>query len=259
MRGRILLTLVTVVTVLWPLAGAAPADGTDLTAAIVRPGAQPATVGALFTMNDGRLGTHFCTASVVDSPAGDLLITAAHCMAGYSAQAPADVAFVPGYDDGAAPYGVWPVTRIFVDAAWARSGSVNDDVAFLTVARSGRGRTIQSVTGGELVDTGQRAGPVVRVTGYPDTGNAPVSCVNRATAFGPAQLEFDCGGYPDGTSGSPFLVAGGPAGGPDLVMGVIGGYQQGGDSPVVSYSAVFGSNVSALYSTAVADTAVAAR
>src|ERR1700731_2819824 len=39
---------------------------------------QPA-VGALFTTSKGRLGQHFCTASVVDSPAGDLLMTAAHC------------------------------------------------------------------------------------------------------------------------------------------------------------------------------------
>ena len=28
-------------------------------------------VGALFTASAGRLGQHFCTASVVDSPAGD--------------------------------------------------------------------------------------------------------------------------------------------------------------------------------------------
>ncbi|HEY7360835.1 MAG TPA: hypothetical protein VH642_08495, partial [Streptosporangiaceae bacterium] len=32
-------------------------------------------VGALFTVSGGQLRRHFCTASVVDSPAGDLLIT----------------------------------------------------------------------------------------------------------------------------------------------------------------------------------------
>ena len=31
------------------------------------------------------------------------------------------------------------------------------------------------------------------------------------------------------------------------MIGVIGGYEQGGDTPQVSYSAVFGSNVAALY------------
>src|SRR6516162_6297864 len=59
-------------------------------------------VGALFTTSAGKLGRHFCTASVVNSPAGDLVITAAHCVSGTS-----NVAFVPGYDRGATPYGVW--------------------------------------------------------------------------------------------------------------------------------------------------------
>jgi hypothetical protein len=36
------------------------------------------------------------------------------------------------------------------------------------------------------------------------------------------------------------------------VIGVIGGYEQGGDTPQVSYSAMFEANVAALYLTAVA-------
>jgi len=36
------------------------------------------------------------------------------------------------------------------------------------------------------------------------------------------------------------------------VIGVIGGYEQGGDTPQVSYSAVLGTNVAALFATAVA-------
>ncbi|HEX4704070.1 MAG TPA: hypothetical protein VH352_18225, partial [Pseudonocardiaceae bacterium] len=38
------------------------------------------TVGALFTVDANGLSAHYCTASVVDSPAGDLVITAAHCI-----------------------------------------------------------------------------------------------------------------------------------------------------------------------------------
>jgi len=37
------------------------------------------------------------------------------------------------------------------------------------------------------------------------------------------------------------------------VIGVIGGYQQGGYTPQISYSAVLGANATALYKTAVAD------
>lgn len=61
-----------------------------------------ATVGALFAESSGKLSSHFCTASVVDSPHGDLAITAAHCVTGTSGQ----IAFVPGYANGTEPYGV---------------------------------------------------------------------------------------------------------------------------------------------------------
>jgi hypothetical protein len=65
------------------------------------PSGGTAAVGALVTVDgSGRLGTHFCSASVVDSPAGNLVITAAHCLAG---RTPGGFVFVPGYRDGRAP------------------------------------------------------------------------------------------------------------------------------------------------------------
>jgi hypothetical protein len=66
------------------------------------------------------------------------------------------------------------------------------------------------------------------------------------------QLEFDCGGYTDGTSGGPFLAGVDAQTGQGTVIGVIGGYEQGGLTPQVSYSAMFGENVAALYQAAVA-------
>jgi hypothetical protein len=47
---------------------------------------------------------------------------------------------------------------------------------------------------------------------------------------------FTCAGYPDGTSGAPFLRR---EGGLDEVVGVIGGLHQGGCTSTVSYSAPF--------------------
>ena len=254
MRGKFIVTLVIAAALMmWPLASAAPAADTSLAAGTSGPGAAVPVVGALFTVSDGKLGSHFCTASVVDSPAGDMLVTAAHCLTGYSLTAPAGIAFVPGYSQGATPYGIWTVTRAFVDAAWAAStSSVNDDVAFLTVAPSAGGLPLQSVTGADELGTNQPTGQVVRVTGYPDTSDEPLTCRNYATAFGSTQLQFDCASYTDGTSGSPFLARGGTSGRPDVVIGVIGGYEQGGNTPEVSYSAVFGPSVAALYATAVA-------
>jgi V8-like Glu-specific endopeptidase len=217
--------------------------------AYVRQVAQAHDVGALFTTDGGKLGTHFCTASVVDSPGGSLLVTAAHCMKGYSDASPSGLVFVPGYN-GAAPYGTWKITGIYVDSAWAASADPDDDVAFLTVARSARDRTVQQVTGADAVGIDQPTRSLVRVTGYPDSRDQAITCQSRTSTFSSSQMQFDCPNYTVGTSGSPFLADVDPQTGDGMVIGVLGGYELGGNTPNVSYSAAFGPNIQALYQAA---------
>jgi V8-like Glu-specific endopeptidase len=206
-------------------------------------------VGALVTAVPGGrgMGIHFCTASVVDSPVGDLVITAAHCVTGRHA---GQFVFVPGYHNRQAPYGIWPVTRVFVDQNWSDSADPDDDVAFLVVRKAGTTTSLQSLTGGERLGLGQRAGQMVRVIGYPDATDVPISCMNQAILFSPTQLQFDCNGYTGGTSGSPLLANVSRSTGLGTVIGVIGGYEQGGYTPVVSYAARLEANAAALYKTA---------
>ncbi len=204
-------------------------------------------VGALFTMSKGKLGRHFCTASVIGSPHGDLVITAAHCVTGTSG-----IVFAPAYDRGAAPYGIWTVTKIYVDRSWTSSSNPDDDVAFLRVSQAGSTVPIEDVTGAEALKTGTPARQLVEVIGYPDSGSQPIVCRNWTREPMSEQLEFDCGGYTDGTSGGPFLANVNPLTGQGRVIGVIGGYEQGGLTPQVSYSSMFGANVAALYRQAVA-------
>jgi hypothetical protein len=61
-----------------------------------------------------------------------------------------------------------------------------------------------------------------------------------------------CGGYTDGTSGSPWVTGFHRRTRTGTIVGVIGGYQQGGDSPAVSYSSYFGPAVQRLYQQAIA-------
>lgn len=207
-------------------------------------------VGALFTRASGQLGKHFCTASVVDSPAGDLVITAAHCVTG----AAGTVEFVPGYDHGATPYGVWTVTKVYVDRAWRSSASQDDDFAFLRVSNPSSSIPVEDETGAEKLVTGTPAvHQMVQVIGYPNAANQPITCQNWLREPMAGQLEFDCGAYTNGTSGGPFLSHVDPSTGQGLLIGVIGGYQQGGDTPQVSYSSVLGARAAALYKRAVAD------
>ena len=205
-------------------------------------------VGALFTTTQGKLSDHFCTASVVNSPHNDLVITAAHCLGSGAA----GVVFVPGYHNGVAPYGIWTVTKVYADATWSSSADPDDDVAFLRVIQPGSIVPIEDVTGAEQLETGTPAHQLVEVIGYQNGANMPITCRNWTREPMADQLEFDCGGYTDGTSGGPFLTGVDPLTGQGAVIGVIGGYEQGGDVPQISYSVMFGANVAALYQTAVA-------
>jgi V8-like Glu-specific endopeptidase len=207
-----------------------------------------AAVGALFTETAGKLASHFCTGSVVDSAHGDLVITAAHCVT----DKPGQIVFVPGYANGKEPLGVWRVTGVYTDKAWQSRQDQDNDVAFLRLARASDGVPIENVTGAERLGgiAGQQAPSLVQVIGYPDGAAQPVLCVNWIKTFSATQLEFDCGGYTNGTSGGPFLADVSAGSGQGTVIGVIGGYEQGGDTPDVSYSPVFGTAVTELYQAA---------
>jgi V8-like Glu-specific endopeptidase len=206
-------------------------------------------VGALFEQDAS--GTHFCTASVVASPGLDLLITAAHCInPGSGSGYRQDIVFVPGYRDGSTPYGIWTTKRLLVAPQWAESADPDYDVGFV-VLNPLNGENIQQVLGANELgsDTGYQY--LVKVTGYPSSADAPITCVNWTSKESATQLEFDCGGYLDGTSGSPWVTNFNPKTHSGTIVGVIGGYQEGGDTPSVSYSPFFGSAVHQLYEQAI--------
>ncbi|PWI44352.1 hypothetical protein CK485_08365 [Streptomyces sp. ICBB 8177] len=203
-------------------------------------------MGAVFD-SDGLSGTHHCTASVVDSPGKDLIVTAAHCLGTTS-----DL-FVPGYHDGQAPYGIWHIQRIVTDAQWNSDSDPDHDVAFAVVEPL-NGRSIESVVGAYTLGVGQGTSDPVTIIGYPEVSDEAIACTDSVTAYSSTQLRIYCTGYSGGTSGSPWLVgAGSQDGSGGTVMGVIGGYEQGGDSDDVSYSVAFGSAVQSLYEQAVSD------
>src|SRR5215469_17007309 len=195
-------------------------------------------VGALFTLTRaGRLGHHFCTASVVSSAAGDLLLTAAHCVRGRPA---GRLAFVPGDLAPRGRDGAWRVSAVLVDRRWREHADPDDDFAFLIVRSRGHRARLESLTGAEAVAVGVPAGLQVEVAGYPDDASAPVRCATAARALSATQFTFQCTGFADGTSGGPLLADIRPAAGLDTVIGVIGGHDLGGRTASVSYAARFG-------------------
>ncbi len=211
--------------------------------------AQALRVGALFEQDAS--GNHFCTASVVASPGKDLLITAAHCIHGGKGSGyHSNIVFIPDYRDGNTPFGVWTPQRLLVAPQWAGSSDPDYDVGFVTL-QPHNGQNIQQVLGGSHLgsDTGYRY--LVRVTGYPDSANAPITCINWTSQQSATQLRFECSGYTGGTSGSPWVTRFDARSRTGTIVGVIGGYQQGGDTPSVSYSSYLGSGIQQLYQQAI--------
>jgi V8-like Glu-specific endopeptidase len=207
-------------------------------------------VGALFVRDQS--GDHYCTASVVKSPGKDLLITAAHCINGGKGSSgyKSDVEFIPDYRDGTAPVGVWTPARLLVASPWAASSDPDLDVGFV-VLKPHDGRNIQQVLGANRLGTDFGPQYLVHVTGYPDSKDSPITCVNWTSEFSSTQLRFECAGFADGTSGSPWVSKFSALSHSGTIVGVIGGYEQGGNTPSVSYSVRFGAAVHQLYEQAV--------
>ena len=200
-------------------------------------------VGTLSVADAG--GPRACTASVVHSPRRNLLVTAAHCVSPDPPERVEDLVFTPGYRNGVSPYGSWPVIAMTVDPRWADDADPEYDVAFLTVPPVD-GRQIEDVVGANTLGSTEGFGQAVSVTGYPNRGEEPITCSARTSAQSPTQERFDCDGFANGTSGSPWVTGDG------TVVGVIGGYQEGGNTALTSYSITFDERVADLYRQATA-------
>jgi hypothetical protein len=191
-------------------------------------------VGGLFVRTLGLTVPHpFCTASVINSARGDLIITAAHCLGKVPVS---QMVFIPYYHDGTSPFGQYRVTSQTFPRRWFPGGNISRDFAFLTVSGN-----VQARSGAERLGTSYPLPRSARLEGYSLSGD-PVVCTGQPSSVvraGRRQLKFDCPGYSDASSGGPFLTGISQRSGLGTIVGVIGGYQQGGGSAAVSYSSPF--------------------
>lgn len=186
-------------------------------------------VGAVF-LGAGEL--HTCTGAVLHSTTGDLIVTAAHCMA--SAY---PTTFVPGFDGKADPADIWTVRAVYLDPRWLATHDPLADFAIVRVTRDD-GASVESRVGrGLTVGTAPAPGTVVTVTGYPITvGGAPISCHGGTATVDGGFPSLQCAGLVAGTSGAPWLTD-------STVVGVTGGLHGGGCDENVSYSPPFDGHI----------------
>jgi hypothetical protein len=188
-------------------------------------------VGAVF-LGGGDL--HACTGSVLHSAAGDLVLTAAHCLAGGQAT------FVPGFAGQAAPVDVWTVDVVYLDPRWVAAKDPRADYAIARVSRAD-GAAIEAVAGSALwLGSAPAKGSRVSVVAYPaGVGGMPLGCQVSTGINDDGYPELPCAGLADGTSGAPWISG-------STVTGVIGGLHGGGCADNLSFSSPFDQHIAAL-------------
>jgi V8-like Glu-specific endopeptidase len=209
-----------------------------------------AEVGTIAYTAGGR--DHRATASVVTSPRRNLIVTAAHVLFGAR-----NAVFVPEYHNGVKPFGTWVIDKVFYDKRYVENRDQDLDFAFATI-KVRNGRTLQSVVGGNGLVTSRGFVNRVRVIGYPSPQyqspgrDVPVHCSNTTSRFRTYryQVEFDCDGFPNGTSGSPWILKYDSKTGRGYTNGVIGGYEGGGPNANVSTTSYFDNDIKTLYTAA---------
>jgi len=164
-------------------------------------------IGKLF-MNTGT-----CSASVISSKNGGVIVTAGHCVYSRSTKKfITSATFIPAYRDGAAPYGQFPAVNVKTLQGWVTTGQRRYDVAVLRLGKNSAGKNVTSYTGvlGKSWNYGDKQ--VHHALGYPGNiggGNKLELCVSEsdqqgAGCQGNLVLRMGCS-MKHGASGGPWI------------------------------------------------------
>jgi hypothetical protein len=195
----------------------------------MRPTAQPVPpdprVGAVFL---GGGSMHTCTGGVLNSPGGNLIITAAHCVA-----KGIDTGFVVGFNNQAEPEDIWHIDAVYLDPRWVANQDPMADFAVARVSRDAGGRVDAQAGGGLVIAPAPKPGTVVTVSGYGfGVGGGPIGCRAATDVDTKGFPALACAGIVPGLSGAPWIVG-------SAVIGVVGGLNGGGCNDTLSYSPPF--------------------
>jgi V8-like Glu-specific endopeptidase len=189
-------------------AASARSNGTAWTGA----GAVVKTAGRVFftITSGGDAGRNAsCSGNAVTSSNKSVVITAGHCVK-LGGSFHSNWVFVPGYDQGARPYGTWPATTLLTTQQWNSNEDMNFDMAAAVVSQV-NGQSLTDVVGGQGVAFNQSRGRQMYSFGYPAgppyDGSKLIYCSGRA--FDDFLLSEDHGltcNLTGGSSGGPWFI-----------------------------------------------------
>ena len=178
-------------------------------------GRHVATTGRVFwSCTAGWLSC--CSASVIPSTSGDLIVTAGHCVydtTTLSWLTNCNWIFVPAYANGTAPYGRWPARQVATLNAWTKSApDYNYDVGFVALSTV-NSRHITQMTGSQSLGFNHPRGLFTYSFGYP-VNLARGELLQWCSGI-PSNSKYTVNGY-KGQGLSNCLMTGGCSGGPWL-------------------------------------------
>jgi V8-like Glu-specific endopeptidase len=189
-----------------------------------------------------------CTATVVGA---NLILTAAHCIKRNGLPVGKLAAFVPAYDRGDSPWGSWPLGDYYLDSRWGLNDDPRYDYAIVSLSKTGHDYSLGDKTGTVRISADAfQSGEQVNLLGYPGDQAGPYGCTTSVTSVKFSNVNYwqvDCASYTDGVSGTAFEHFQ-PAPWNSVTIGAtLGGYQEGGTDPSISYASRWDSSIYTLW------------
>ncbi|MFC3688344.1 hypothetical protein [Aquipuribacter hungaricus] len=184
-------------------------------------GSTGAVTGAPWTAGTAVVGTtgkvfftlggsnYVCSGSAVTSGNESTVLTAGHCLHEGPGAFATNFAFVPGYADGARPYGTFVATDLWTTQQWQASGDFVYDVGFAEVAPVG-GATLTDTVGAQGIGFAASRTDFRYAFGYPAArpydGSDLIHCAGTVSRdpYGQDTLGLGCT-MTGGSSGGPWL------------------------------------------------------
>jgi V8-like Glu-specific endopeptidase len=173
---------------------------------------------------EGQDQLYQCSGSVIDSGAGDIVLTAAHCVIDPESGTHAtNLVFVPGYRGGSKPFGEWPASAFATTSEWESTAGTRNtdeagDMAMLELdSRPSDSATVQSVVGALGIAFNQPRAQTYTQYGYPAESPydgsklyaLPSTYAFADTSYSPAAMAIRSDFKP-GSSGGPWVVGSAP-------------------------------------------------
>lgn len=228
--------------------------------------APAAAVGGLYMQ---QASSPFCTATVLDTPAGNVAVTAAQCIAGRED----GILFRPGVSSE--PRGsetssptqapsadspadetkfnqVWRVSAVYAPAEWISKQSGEHDIAILKLAPAQEfspTRKLQGYTGGHMVWSRDLVGRRASILGYSTSADGQLRQCNTRIVDHEGMPALKCVGASRDLAGAPWFDLSDTAR-PRRIVGLTGGHLRGGCDAHHAYTPNVGAHVVSLLSRA---------